>query len=127
MSKNPLLSGLMLVGIGVALASAATTAEAHHMSGNLGVAFGLSFGSPGYDNGYYDNGYDNSYNNGFYDNRYGYYDQGYYDDGYYDGGYRRSYRHHYRHVSHHCHVGQVRYHHRLHDARICDGQVKVIY
>ena len=122
MFKKPLLSGLMLAAVGVAAVSAATTAEAHHLNGNPDVGFGLSFGSPGYyDNGYYDDRY--------YDNGYGYYDNGYgnYDHGYYDGGYNRSYRHHSRPVSHHCHVGKVQYHHRLHAARICDGQVKVIY
>lgn len=121
MFKKPFLSGLMLAAVGVALASAATTAEAHHLSGYPGVGFGLSFGSPGYyDNGYYGDGYD-----GYYDH--GYYADGYYDDRYYDGGYYHRYRHHRRHVSHHCHVGSVRYHHRLHSARICDGQVKAVY
>ena len=125
MLKKPLLSGLMLAAVGIALASASTTAEAHHLSGTTGIGFGLSFGSPGYyDNGYYGDRY---YGDEYYDNGFGYYDHGYYDDSYFDGGYYRSYRHHRRPVSHRCHFGKVRYHHRLHNARICDGQVKVIY
>ena len=112
MLKKLILSCVTVAAIGVGLASSVTTAEANHLYGNLGIGFGL-FGSPGYyDNGYYDNGY---------------YDNGYYDNGYYDNGYYGRYRHLRRHVSHRCHIGTIHYHHRMHDARICNGRVTKVY
>ena len=114
-SKKLLLSLVTAATIGVGLIASATTAEAHHIrhyGGFPGAGLGFFFGSPGfYNNGYYGNNY---YGNGFYNN-------GYYNDGYY-GGYPR-FRHSYRS----CHVGNIRYHHRMHKARICNGQVTRIY
>ena len=111
MMKKLILSCLTVAAIGVGMASAVTTADAHYLYGNPGIGFGL-FGSPGY----YDDGY---YGDGYYGN---YYDDGYYGDGYYGG-----YHHMRRHASHRCHIGNIRYHHRLHHARICNGHVTKVY
>ena len=107
------LSCVTVVAIGVGLALAVTCAEAHDFNGYPGSGFGLFFGSPGYpDDGYYGNDY---------------YDNGYYNDGYYDNGYYGGYHHLRRHVSYRCHTGTIRYHHRIHDARICNGHVTKVY
>ena len=111
-SKKLLLSLVTAATIGVGLIASATTAEAHHIrhyyhGGFPGAGLGFFFGSPGF------------YNNGYYGNNY--YNNGYYNDGYY-GGYPR-FRHSYRS----CHIGKIRYHHRMHKARICNGQVARIY
>ena len=108
MLKKLILSCVTVAAIGVGLASSVTTAEAHHLYGNQGIGLGLFFGSPGY----YDDGY---------------YGDGYYDNGYYDNGYYGGYHYIRRHVSHRCHIGTIRYHHRMHHARICNGHVTKVY
>ena len=105
MLKKLILSCVTVAAIGLGFASTVTTAEAQFYPG---FGSGFLFGSPGY------------YGNRFYDD--GYYDGNGYGDGYYSG-----YRHVRRHVNYRCHIGTIRYHHRLHDARICNGQVTRVY
>ena len=122
MLKKMILSCVTVTAIGMGLASAVTPGEAHQFRHNSGIGFSFLFGSPGYyNNGYYNNGY---YDNGYYDN--GYYD-GYYNNELYDNGYYGHYRHIKRHVSNRCHNAKVRYHHRIHQARICNGHVTKVY
>lgn len=102
MSKKLLLSLVTAATIGVGLVASTTAAEAYHHGGYPGAGLSILFGSPGY------------YNDGYYRNSY-------YNSDYY-GGYHR-FRHSYRS----CHIGNIRYHHRMHKARICNGQVTRIY
>lgn len=128
MLKRMILSCVMAATIGMGLVSAVTPAEAHRFRDNSGLGFNLFFGSPGYyDNGYDDYSYSNNgiFNNGYLDNDY--YGDGYYNNRYYDNGGYRNYRHIRRHVSKRCHIGTVRYQHRMHEARICNGRVTKVY
>lgn len=107
------LSSVTVAAIGIGLSSGIPNAQAHHFSGCHGSGHGLFFSPPGYpDDGFYG---DDHYN-------YRYYNDGYYDNGYY-GGYRKVRRH----AGYRCHIGTVRYHHRMHDARICNGRVTRVY
>jgi hypothetical protein len=115
MIRKLLLSLVTAATFGTGLIASTTTAEAHrfhhyhggYYGGFPGTGFGLFFGSPGF------------YNHGYYGN--GFYNNGYYDDGYYDV-YPRFHR-----VYRSCHIGNIRYHHRWHKARICNGYVTRIY
>ena len=108
--KKLILSCITVAAIGLGLASAVTTAEAHHYV-YPNATFGYLFGSSGYDQGYHGNGY---YENGL-------------DDYGYNNGHYSGYHYFRRHVSHRCHVGTVRYHQRIHHARICNGRVTKVY
>ena len=108
MLKQLVVSCVTVAALGVGLASAVTGAEAHHFSDYPRSGFGLFFSPPGvFDNGYCGDGY---YNNGYYDN-----------------SYCEGFHHVRRHASYRCHIGSIRFHHRLHDARICNGRVTKIY
>ena len=97
MSKKLILSLVTAATIGVGLIASTTQAQAYHHGGFSGPGLGFFFGSPGY------------------------YNDGYYNSDYY-GGYHR-----FRHAYRSCHIGNIRYHHRMHKARICNGQVTRIY
>ena len=112
MLKKLILSCVTIAAIVLGLASAVTTAEAHHYD-YPSARFSLLFGSSGFNYvGYHGNGY---------------YENGYYDSGYYDNGHYSGYHYFRLHVSYRCHIGTMRYHHRIHDARICNGHVTRVY
>ena len=110
MLKKLILSCVTVASIGLGFTSTVTAAEAQFYPG---FGPGFLFGSPGYSG------------NGFYGD--GYYGNRYYDDGYDDNGYYGGYHHVRRHGGYRCHIGTLRYHHRIHDARICNGHVTKVY
>lgn len=104
MTKKLLLSLVTAASLAAGLVASSGTANANHLNSyhHNGLGLGFFFGQPNY----YDDGY---YNNGFY------------DDGYYND-YPR-----FRHRARGCHIGKIRYHHKIHKARICNGRVVRIY